>query len=74
MSWHLGGGRMCALSPPSNKQLSPSTLDGKLHMEQDTFTSVEGAILTIGGQRVILDEDLARLYGVSTKRLNEQVK
>lgn len=31
-------------------------------------------ILTIRGQRVILDADLAALYGVSTKRLNEQVK
>ena len=40
------------------------------HMEQDTFASIEGSILTIRG----LDEDLARLYGVSTKRLNEQVK
>lgn len=43
-------------------------------MEQETFTSIEGAILTVRGQRVILDQDLARLYGVSTKRLNEQVK
>ena len=42
-------------------------------MAQDTFTDIEGSILTIGGQRVILDHDLARLYGVSTKRLNEQV-
>ena len=33
-----------------------------------------GTILNIRGQRVILDRDLARLYGVSTKRLNEQVK
>lgn len=43
-------------------------------MEQDTVTNIEGAILTIRGQRVILDQDLARLYGISTKRLNEQVK
>jgi hypothetical protein len=43
-------------------------------MEQDTFTSIEGSILTIRGQRVIVDQDLARVYGVSTKRLNEQVK
>lgn len=28
----------------------------------------------IRGQRVILDGDLARLYNVPTKRLNEQVK
>jgi phage regulator Rha-like protein len=31
-------------------------------------------ILTLRGQRVILDSDLAALYEVSTKRLNEQVK
>lgn len=29
-------------------------------------------ILTLRGQRVILDADLAGLYGVSTKRFNEQ--
>ena len=28
----------------------------------------------IRGERVILDSDLARIYGVTTKRLNEQVK
>ncbi|MFA5411114.1 MAG: ORF6N domain-containing protein [Candidatus Omnitrophota bacterium] len=31
-------------------------------------------ILEIRGRKVMLDADLARLYGVSTKRLNEQVK
>jgi hypothetical protein len=31
-------------------------------------------ILVARGQRVIIDEDLARLYGVATKRLNEQVR
>jgi len=31
-------------------------------------------ILSIRGQKVILDADLAALYGVPTKRLNEQVK
>lgn len=31
-------------------------------------------ILWIREQKVMLDADLARLYGVSTKRLNEQVK
>lgn len=35
---------------------------------------VERTILTIRGHKVILDADLARLYGVSTKRLNEQVR
>ena len=31
-------------------------------------------IIIIRGQKVILDSDLARLYGVETKRLNEQVR
>jgi hypothetical protein len=37
-------------------------------------TSVENRILFIRGHRVLLDSDLAELYGVSVKRLNEQVK
>ncbi len=33
-----------------------------------------GRILSIRGQRVVLDADPARLYGVPTKRFNEAVK
>jgi len=35
---------------------------------------IEAKILLIRGQKVMLDADLASLYGVSTKRLNEQVR
>ena len=35
---------------------------------------IEDQILVIRGQRVMRDSDLARLYGVTTKRINEQVK
>ena len=35
---------------------------------------IEQAIFLIRGQKVILDDDLSRLYGVTTKRLNEQIK
>jgi len=35
---------------------------------------IESKILLIRGQKVIIDSDLASLYGVETKRLNEQVK
>ncbi len=35
---------------------------------------VVSRILNIRGVKVIIDMDLAELYGVSTKRLNEQVK
>jgi hypothetical protein len=35
---------------------------------------IENIILTVRGQKVILDGDLARIYGVPTRRLNEQVR
>ena len=35
---------------------------------------IERAIFLIRGQKVMLDKDLAELYGIPTKRLNEQVK
>ncbi len=35
---------------------------------------IESRILLIRRQKVMLDSDLAELYGVTTKRLNEQVK
>lgn len=39
-----------------------------------TLEPIEPVIRMIRGQRVILDSDLARIYGTSTMRLNEQVK
>lgn len=36
--------------------------------------NIESLILTIRGQKVMVDFDLAMLYGVLNKRLNEQVK
>ena len=35
---------------------------------------IDRSILLIRGQKVMLDVDLALIYGVNTKRLNEQVK
>ena len=35
---------------------------------------IESLILNLRGQKVILDADLAELYDVPTKRLNEQIK
>lgn len=35
---------------------------------------VVNKIYTIRGQNVMLDSDLAALYGVETKRLNEQIR
>ena len=38
------------------------------------FKQVENKIITIRDQSVILDSDVAELYGVETKRINEAVK
>ena len=35
---------------------------------------IANSIVLIGNQKVLLDEDLAALYGVETRRLNEQVR
>src|SRR5229473_8324516 len=47
------------------------------HMPEDLLIPAERiakVILFLRGRKVLLDEDLAKLYGVSTKRLNEQVR
>ena len=45
-------------------------------MENNTLkqTAIESLIYEIRGQKVMLDRDLARLYGVSTGNLNKAVK
>jgi hypothetical protein len=37
-------------------------------------TEIESAILLLRGEKVLLDADLARLYGVTTKALNQAVR
>ena len=56
-------------------------LQAKQTAEKEVLTSaqtplenIENLILNIRGKQVMLDRDLARLYGVETKRLNEAVK
>lgn len=43
-------------------------------LERVSIERVENAILVIRGEKVILDSDLAKLFGVTTARLNQQVK
>lgn len=40
----------------------------------EVTVDIVGRISVIRGQRVLLDSDLAALYGVTAKRLNEQVR
>lgn len=54
---------------PGNPKQQIDALKSRLRPED-----IPRRILTIRGYRVLLDSDLAELYGVSTSRLNEAVK
>lgn len=43
-------------------------------MNMIKLTEVENSVIEIAGQKVILDSDVASLYEVETKRVNEAVK
>jgi hypothetical protein len=43
-------------------------------MSPVTVEQIDGMIRTVRGTRVILDSDLARIYGVPTFRFNEAIK
>lgn len=43
-------------------------------MDMISLDAIEESIFMIRGQKVIVDRDLARLYGVETKYLNRQVR
>lgn len=47
---------------------------GKMPNELMIQENIKSKIYTIRNQQVMLDRDLAEFYGVTTKRLNEQVK
>src|SRR4051812_27299574 len=49
-------------------------LPSMAQLSVESLPDASPRILEIRGQRVIVDSDLAALYGVSTKRLNEQVR
>ena len=52
-------------APPMPAPVAPAVID-------DDF--IRSRIYTVRGVQVMLDRDLAQIYGVSTSRLNEQVK
>ena len=57
--------------------ITETTGNGELVTNRDQLVvvdNIESLIKIIRGQQVMLDRDLATLYGVETKRLNEQVK
>ena len=56
-----------------SKKLKSSCND-ELPTNQNPLENIENLILNIRGKQVMLDRDLARLYGVETKVLNQAVK
>ena len=56
------------------KQVPNELITTKEQSTDNLFLQIEPLIRTIRGQQVLLDSDLAILYGVETKRLNQQVK
>jgi len=53
-----------------NRSITKKTVVAALHVT----AHIARQILVIRGQKVMIDADLAALYDVPTKRLNEQVK
>ena len=58
----------------AKKEIIVSSQEPLANCDRLSGEEVENRIFTIRGVQVILDRDLAELYGVKTYRLNEQVK
>jgi hypothetical protein len=43
-------------------------------MDIITYDAVKQKIIEVRNQKIIIDSDVAELYGVETKRINEAVK
>ena len=55
--------------------MNPRRIDKKIEAAAlAVSTQIARQIVVVRGQKVMIDADLARLYAVPTKRLNEQVK
>jgi hypothetical protein len=63
--------RRCILPEKSN---APIVFAMRYKTESVAAPPVESAILLIRGQRVLLDRDLAAMYGVTTSNLNKAVR
>ena len=63
-----------ARTPPQRGPSAGTAARSKRPRAAPPVTQIASAIHMVRGQRVMLDADLAALYGVSTKRLNEQVR
>ena len=55
---------------------NPEVVTNCDHLENGELTlsqhDIEKLIIIVRGKQVLIDQDIARLYGVTTKRLNQQ--
>jgi hypothetical protein len=70
----LAPGGISALILLQGRRTPPFAANTVPPMSQTTKDPLSGRIFKIRGQRVILDADLARLYGVPTKVFNQSIK
>ena len=59
---------------PVNPTKETTLVNATQQLEKVMISSVHNAIYNIRGQQVMLDFDLARIYGYEVKALNQQVK
>ena len=57
-----------------NKEVNIAPINEDLNVEKYEPEDIKDLIYTIRGKQVILDSDIAKQYGVETKRVNEAVK
>lgn len=57
-----------------NKGNNIAPINENLNVEKQETNNIKNLIYTIRGRQVMLDSDIAQLYGVETKRINEAVK
>jgi len=62
------------MAESTRKQAKQSGAEPEIAVALVPVERIESRILLIRGEKVILDADLAELYGATTKRLNEQVR
>lgn len=62
------------MKSPNISGRKPKVANCDLRKRADPAQLIKDLIFIVRGHRVMLDRDLASLYGVSTKRLNEQFK
>jgi hypothetical protein len=62
------------LAPDSGFSYLPQMAKNKPARRLATIEEIERSIHVVRGQRVMLDSDLAALYGVTTRELNQQVR